>query len=316
MRYAGLPFLSVASSSLSSLDSSSSNLLNATSQMVAGLAIALTLTGTIAPAASAQGTDGGDRGQSGTLAPTANPAFPEFTTTGQSDGRVGGASRAFPDFRSTGQSGNRVGGASRGGSCVQLAEEPLTPLAPVEAGYGGRTTQAHPTVWVYVPYLLTAESPITFSLLDGAGDTIYQSTFTTEMESGIVGLTLPPSVTLQEGETYDWYFLVYCNDPQRRDVPAFASGWIERVPLTGEMTAEQLAAMPVSDRSNFYARELLWYDALNTLGEALRSNPNDPQLLETWNWLLQLPSVKLEEFGDAEISPCCRMEEYGVTLSR
>jgi len=282
--------------------------LSATALISASWAIALALPGLMAPAAVAQVPNRGDRGQTGTLED-------DFPAGEPSDELVSGANRAFPDFRSTGRSGNRVGGASRsGGSCVRLAEEALTPLAPVEAGYGGRTLQAHPTIWVYVPYLLTADSPITFSLLDKAGDTVYQSTFTTEMGPGMVSLTLPPSITLQEGEVYDWYFLVYCNDPQRQDVPAFASGWIERVSLVDEAMADQLDEMSAGDRSEFYARELLWYDALTTLGDALRATPTDAQLVETWNWLLGLPSVKLEEFVDAEIIPCCQMEDEAVSM--
>ncbi|MEM7773247.1 MAG: DUF928 domain-containing protein [Cyanobacteria bacterium P01_E01_bin.6] len=216
-----------------------------------------------------------------------------------------GIAQALPDFSGTGRSGNRVGGASRSGGCARITDSHMMPIVPIEADHGGQTTQAQPTFWVYVPYTLDENSPVTFAIHDEHGNDIYQTTFTTAAMPGVYGMQLPDSVELENGSYYDWYLLVYCNDPLRQEVPSFASGWVQRVELPDSIDAGMIDEMTPMDQSRLFASELLWYDALEPLGEVLQDNPDDANIVAEWMDLLELPSVQLNEFSRFPVVPCC-----------
>ncbi|MEB3211574.1 MAG: DUF928 domain-containing protein [Leptolyngbyaceae bacterium] len=216
--------------------------------------------------------------------------------------------QALPDFSETGRSGNRVGGASRRGGCA-VPEHQMMPIAPLGADYGGRTIHAQPTVWVYVPYALDEESPVTFAINEENGDELYQATFTATVDPGVYGIQIPESVELEPNLYYDWYVLVYCNDPLRQEVPSFAGGWIQRVETPSDVSAEGLDAMPPVEQSQFFADRLLWYDALTPLGEALQANSDHAVIRSAWNELLALPSVQLDDLTQFPVTPCCEMPE-------
>ncbi|MEL6223597.1 MAG: DUF928 domain-containing protein, partial [Cyanobacteria bacterium J06627_8] len=58
-----------------------------------------------------------------------------------------------------------------------------------------------------------------------------------------------------------------------------------------------------------FADNLLWYDALTPLGQALQANANDPMIRSTWEELLTLPSVQLDEFNQFPVVSCCEMSD-------
>ena len=208
-----------------------------------------------------------------------------------------------PDFSRTGRSGNRVGGASRGG--CPTTDLPMMPLVPVDADYGGQTTEAQPTFWVYVPYGLDENSPVTFAVHDEDGNDLYQETFETTILPGVYGIELPASVELAVDSYYDWYVLVYCNDPLRHNVPAYASGWVQRVAFPDAIDAIAVSDMSPTEQSQVFANQLLWYDALTPLGESLQANQHNSEELSAWMDLLELPSVKLDEFAEFPLVSCC-----------
>lgn len=212
------------------------------------------------------------------------------------------------DFSGTGRTRNRVGGASRSGGCGGT-DLPMMPLVPVSAQFGGHTTEAQPSFWVYVPYTLTENSPVTFALHDETGGDVYQKTFVTTAEPGIYQITLPPAVTLESDTYYDWYVLIYCNDPLRQDVPSFASGWVQRVDSSGSMSETELAALSPAERGVFYANEMLWYDAIATLGDDLQSTSPQPATRTAWESLLNLPSVQLGNYAEQPLMLCCDVEQ-------
>jgi hypothetical protein len=215
--------------------------------------------------------------------------------------------QALPDFSGTGRSGNRVGGASRGG-CPN-PEHPMMPLAPMSADYGGRTISDQPTVWVYVPYVLDEESPVTFAINDESGNGIYQTTFTTSVAPGVYGIQIPASVDLEPDQYYDWYVLVYCDDPFREDVPSFASGWIQRVAPSADMSLDLLETMSPEEQSQMFSEQLLWYDALTPLGESLQENSSRSTVRSMWNELLGLPSVQLDSLTQFPVISCCDVSD-------
>ncbi len=213
-----------------------------------------------------------------------------------------------PDFSGTGRSSRRVGAASRSGGCASPTI-PMMPLAPADADYGGRTVDARPTFWVYVPYALDANSPVTFAILDEEGDDLYQSTFTATAPAGIYGIEVPDSVELEEGRYYDWYVLVYCDDPERQDVPSFASGWVQRVSPPATLNHAALSEMSPVEQSRLYAEHLLWYDALTPLGETLQVNTHRSSAYSAMVELFTLPSVQLEEYAERPVVSCCEVSE-------
>lgn len=203
------------------------------------------------------------------------------------------------NFSGKGRPRRSTGGASRGG-CPQTPK-PLTALAPIAADSGGKTTQTHPSFWVYVPYQLSPETLIKLVLRDEQDQDVYEAELTgSAISPGIVGLTLPTDApALELGKSYTWYFEVYC---RKNDAPAFVSGWIERVALDAS-TMKQLQQATPLQRSDLYAKELVWYDALSTLAEARRTKPNDPSLNSRWQTLLRLPSVGLDRFVSEPLIP-------------
>ena len=215
----------------------------------------------------------------------------------------------FPDFRGTGRPGNHGSGASRSNCPVAENAPAFTLLVPEEAQYGGYTTKANPSVWAYVPYMLGADSSITFSLEDGSGTIIYTTFYDLNHEPGILKLDLPSSVNLEIGRSYKWYLMIHCNDPERRDVADWASGWIERVadPVIDDMS--DLNQLSLVEQSNAYANQLIWYDALNILAEGRLASPNNRQIREAWTNLLSLPSVRLDAFSTQAIRNCCILSE-------
>lgn len=250
------------------------------------------------------------------LDPQVDTVALDFRNTGTSDNTVGGASRMFPDFRGTGRPGNHGSGASRG-ICPTLDElalasdddERLTLLVPKEAKYGGYTTQASPTLWAYVPYILNEDSPITFTLRDDQGNSIYETFQTIEHEPGILKLDLPAHITLDIENSYEWYLMLHCGDPSGEDVTSFASGWIERVDSPAIPQGEDWDNLSLPERSNVYANQLIWYDALTVLAEGLLETPSSLELIDAWSYLLGLPSVQLEEVSTAPLSDCCSLPE-------
>ncbi|MGK7888833.1 MAG: DUF928 domain-containing protein [Leptolyngbyaceae cyanobacterium] len=225
------------------------------------------------------------------------------------------ASQNYPDFGRTGQPDSHAGGAARNGpNTCPATEIPLTVVAPVEAGYGGHTTQATPTLWVYVPIALDANNPITFSLVDADYNPLYEVFQAIEHEPGILKLSLPEDVILEPEQLYRWFFIVNCNDPLGIRNALTVEGWVRRVapdPLVDMANLEDHDALSVEQRiewSHQSADNLVWYDALTLLGDGLLANPDDPQLRQAWSELLGYPSVQLTELGDLSsvtLRNCC-----------
>jgi len=215
---------------------------------------------------------------------------------------------SVPDFSGTGRSSNLTDAVSRGIGCATEADMPLMPIAPVEAGYGGQTIDANPTFCVYIPYNLDANSPVTFAIQSEHTTDQFEKTMTLTAEPGIYGFQLPDSFELALDVEYQWYVMVYCNDSLQQDRPHFTSGWVRRVPLPEGMDVSSLDGLGAVAKSDRFASEILWYDALTVLGEALQANPEDAVTRSAWNDLLRLPSVSLDDYTHSPILSCCEID--------
>lgn len=198
----------------------------------------------------------------------------------------------------------REGAATRG-PCIQTKQR-LTALVPLvqypnsssqEATSQvvlGKTAASRPSFWFYVPYTLTAEHPVEFMLQDEAGNEIYQARLKgSETSPGVVGFQLPSTVpALQVGKRYHWLFSVVCT----QELPILVSGWVERVELNPSLMAQLEQATP-SEKVALYQKANLWHEAITTLAQRRRQDPEDAKLKAEWMDLLQsigLNAIALE----------------------
>lgn len=194
--------------------------------------------------------------------------------------------------------GRRIGGATRGG-----AENPIVALVP--ENNQGLTVSGTPTFFFYVSKTQKPQMA-EFVLVDENGQQIYQTTFTTNGNSGVVEIGLPTTgatKSLEIGKAYRWYFAIIPNATNRRE-DVYVTGGIKRVQPNQELDGQLKNADPL-ERVTVYAANNLWYDAIATLAELRRSRPVDAALTAKWSQLLQsinLDKIAQEPLVNAQVS--------------
>ncbi|MBD2181468.1 DUF928 domain-containing protein [Aerosakkonema funiforme] len=197
-------------------------------------------------------------------------------------------------------------GATRSGSCSRDEQSTsilLTALIPSlnKDDNWALTTAENPQMFVYVPQ--TSARMAEFALQDEDGKDVYRTTFTISGAAGIVSFSVPKNaVKLEKNQNYHWYFSIFCSDKNRRQ-SSTVDGWIRRVELNSlrPNLANELEGVGEKERSQLYAQNGVWYDALATLAELRRDDPNDTALAQEWKKLLE--SAGLKELGDFPIIP-------------
>ncbi len=201
------------------------------------------------------------------------------------------------------QDSGQVAGRYRGGGTFGTCPEvkiPLTALSsfkivPIEGSsstityVGGVTVLENPTLWFYIPPELNANLVASFELKDANGKVISKisSTDPAMVESdGIVSVSTP---SLEIGQVYEWYFMVYC-DVADQEVPIYVNGGIQRIPLDPQL-AGQLASLSPLEQAEHYRQNRLWYDAITILGNLRRDRPTDTAVEAAWDQLLQDISI-------------------------
>jgi Domain of Unknown Function (DUF928) len=186
----------------------------------------------------------------------------------------------------TGNPTQTSGAGSRGqsGGCPAV-ETPLTALVPTEGDFvWGRTLEARPTFWVYVPYALTPQLPGELRLKgqDAEGNTANQTIVRiTQAAPGVVGIRLPAHKTLATNQLYYWSFVVLC-DSNDASANQFVKAAIQRVASSPALVNPSAP----SQKAALYAESGLWYDAITQLGKVLHDRPQDTRTLEDWTALL------------------------------
>lgn len=193
--------------------------------------------------------------------------------------------------------GRSQGGASRG-NCEPY--QGLRAIVPSSEGrVWGLTASEHPTVWVYLPSALTAETAIEFVLQDATDQELYRTQFTATVQPGLIRFAVPETApAIELDKPYFWTLVIYCN-PVRPSDSVFVQGTVQRSTLTSEQQT-LLAADPL-ERSRLYAEFGFWYDALTTLADLRQTDPTQAET--AWNDLLQ--QVGLEAVADQPIGSCC-----------
>ncbi|MBW4626656.1 MAG: DUF928 domain-containing protein [Brasilonema octagenarum HA4186-MV1] len=207
----------------------------------------------------------------------------------------------FP--RSGAPVGRRQGGARRNG-CPDL-KQPVTALVPGEGtvneaiSFLSLTVSEYPTFWVYLPDLPTNLRSGEFVFQDERGKNIYKTPLKLPDRSGIIGITLPqnPQYALKQDNKYQWYFKVYCGNPENASDYYYVKAWVQKVALTPNLESQLKAAKPKEYTA--YAVNEIWQDAVTNLADMRRTNSGSSVLAQDWTNLLT--AVGLEEFATAPI---------------
>lgn len=215
-------------------------------------------------------------------------------------------------------------GARSFSSCQFTEQPPLTALVP-ENGLGV-TVSAQPTFYVYVPgrspsALRFAQSPqalplqVEFRLKDKNNIDIYQTSFQTTGKPGIVAITLPNQVgllPLEVGQDYQWTFSVGCskNDFSSENI---VGGLVRRIELNPTLNNQLKQASP-QKQIELYAEAGIWQDALATLIQLRRDNPNDSAVVSTWAKLLS--SVDLKDITQESLAQIPTTSESQLTSAQ
>ncbi|MEW6496579.1 MAG: DUF928 domain-containing protein [Cyanobacteriota bacterium] len=212
-----------------------------------------------------------------------------------------------PPLPPVGLPGRRTAGAGRGCPSSEVANAPsqpsnensLTALMPTKNL--GKTVATYPTFFFYIPQ--TSATSARFVLLNEENENrVYETTFAISGNPGIISISIPAFVTLpplEISKNYHWYFHIICpfeqldgNIKADGDMgEVYVDGWVQRVEPTPPLISQLEQASP-RERVALYQKNHLWYDALATLAEQRRLQPEDATLETEWENLLR--SVKLD----------------------
>lgn len=184
--------------------------------------------------------------------------------------------------------------AKRGEGCPIVALPLTTALVPIaktaseEQVAWGLTSAEYPTFWFYVPYPPgTYSGELRVVIKDEKGGNIQKSLIgVTGTTPGVVGVRLPSTeAPLKIGELYTYKFAVSCK-PGQPSENEYVVASVERRELSASL-ASQLRTATEREKAILYAQEGFWDEALTTLAELRRKNPNDAGLTADWDALLE-----------------------------
>lgn len=189
------------------------------------------------------------------------------------------------------------GGASRGDRCAIDSQDISQSFAPlIPASNYGLTTTSHPTLLVHIP--ATSAKSVFFTVQDENEEEVYQTILPIGSKSGIVILDLPKEAPdLETGKNYKWSFALMCDNKLRPDSPVI-QGHIKRVHPELQLATQLENATPL-EMAALYGKAGIWYETIATLAKLRQAQPQNQELLTTWNSILN--SVGLEQVAKAEL---------------
>lgn len=213
----------------------------------------------------------------------------------------------FPPAPTRSGAQSSAGGGTRGndeeGKICTKGEIPLTALRPLESETEV-TISAHPDLFIFVPENTAKQGQ--FIMVSEAGDDVYSETFDLPNQAEIVQVSLPETVSLEVGKTYQWQFIVLCSSNDSSKVE-FVEGKITRTELSQDLKTKIEAASEPLEQAQLYAKERIWQDTLMILAKLRQSNQAE------WEQLLK--SVGLDAIiASAPLTPCC-VEDSEATPS-
>jgi len=189
-----------------------------------------------------------------------------------------------------------IAGATRSICTVSNCLIALTPDLNPENALVPQTISERPTIYFLSPKL---NSPVQFilsevvpaksnpegRLLASKEKKIYEKTFVINNEAGIIALRLPEdSPILEIGKIYTWKFTV---NPRSLYADKPLKGNLMRV-LPTKLTAKlQSMSIQPLERAAIFAKEGIWFEAVQALAEAQQTVPKNAEALTEWNSLLK-----------------------------
>ncbi|MDZ8237505.1 MAG: DUF928 domain-containing protein [Nostoc sp. ChiQUE01a] len=170
-----------------------------------------------------------------------------------------------------------AGGSTRGGSCL-TGKKLITPLTPPNKL--GLTLGERPTFFWHIPE--SSVKTAKFLLFADNDQTLfYETSFILPKKSGIVSFTLPDSApALAVNKTYHWYMTIVCNAEDSSENP-IVDGWVERIKPELALS-EALAKANLRKLPAIYAEAGIWHEALTTLVQLRRTEPNNLKVRLDW----------------------------------
>ncbi len=182
-------------------------------------------------------------------------------------------------------------------SCIPDNESlvALVPSPETEEELGiGKTAAEYPTIFWYMPQ--TTASQVEFTLRDAKNQELYSVRYNLAKSTkgvmgapGIMSLTLPAFSNyppLEIGQEYHWDLALICDATGGdRSGDIVVSGGIKRVQPSAALSVPSVQATP-EQRIAMYADNQLWYETVTALIDLRRARPNDPNLADAWNTLL------------------------------
>jgi hypothetical protein len=174
-----------------------------------------------------------------------------------------------------------VGGGSRGVGDTAPALYAIVP------NHVAQSTSNQPSLFWYLDGVPPGSAKIELTLIDDeAVNPLIETTLKKPNRPGLYRIDLADyGVNLSPGKEYEWSVSIIMN-PEDRSQDIMATGWIERVARSEDLSAR--LASEGEDRSvHVFADEGLWYDALTALGDQMQRNPDDRELREVRSSLLR-----------------------------
>ena len=178
----------------------------------------------------------------------------------------------------------RVGGGTRGAPREALDLNVLAPLST------GLTSRERPTLYWHLSRAVSV--PVEVTVVDPhATDPVLEVRLEPPFPAGVHRLSLAERGTaLVPGKVYEWYVAVV-HDPHRRAADTIAGATIMYRDAGPGLTAA-LASAPAREHAALYAREGIWYDALDALSRLIDSG--SPEMRPVRAALLEQAQLRIE----------------------
>lgn len=174
---------------------------------------------------------------------------------------------------------SRIGGGTRGVGDTTLE---LVVLAP---DHTGLTTKEQPTLYWYVSEAVPARLEVTL-INDVSIEPELEQVVATPGHAGIQSIDLGNTETrLEPGKEYRWFVSVV-SDPERRSTDVIASGTIQRI-KPNEAFKDEIAGADEYALAGIYAKQGVWYDAIDSLTRMIDKLPADTVLQHQRTVLLE-----------------------------
>ncbi|MFQ5417746.1 MAG: DUF928 domain-containing protein [Myxococcota bacterium] len=192
-----------------------------------------------------------------------------------------------------GKPAQTVGGGSRGSS------DKVPALFVVAPDHVGQTTSAAPSLFWFIDQVPDASIHVEFTLQDEESiEPIVEATLPTPTRAGVQQIQLSDhGAKLAAGIEYQWSIALIV-DPDERSKDIVATGFIDRVNATSQLTA-RLASEGAARSAAVYAEEGIWYDAIAALSEQIAGDPTNAALRQQRADLLGQVGLDQAAKGDA-----------------